>query len=60
MNPHILIGVAESGGDHRASTAAKSKAEEGEATEKNATRRKNGIPRPFNKLVLFITLPFLR
>jgi hypothetical protein len=60
MNPHIRIGVAESGGVHRASTAARFKAWEGEATEKYAARRINGIPRLFNKLVLFITLPFLR
>jgi hypothetical protein len=56
----MRIGVAESGGVHWASTAARFTAEDVEATEKNATRSKTGILRLFNKLVLFITLPFLR
>jgi len=54
------IGVAESGGVHSASTAARSMAETGEATEKNAARRITGTLRLLLMFVMFIPLPFLR
>jgi hypothetical protein len=59
MKPHMRIGVAESGGVHRASTAARFTAKEDEAKEKNAPRSKTGIRRLFTVCVLFIMLPFL-
>jgi len=60
INPHIGIGVGESGGVHSPSTAARFNAEADVAPRKNTSNRITGVRRVINNVVIFISIPSVR